>query len=58
VGVLMVFAGVGWLTFAFPSLARSLSPFNFAPGLIGEGALTLWLLFTRVTEQPGTAVRV
>jgi uncharacterized protein DUF4386 len=58
VGVLMVFAGLGWLTFASPSLARSLSPFNFAPGLIGEGALTVWLLFTRANEQPGNAVRI
>ena len=43
-GVLMATAGLGWLTFLSPSLARSLSPYNFAPGLIGEGALTLWLL--------------
>ena len=26
------------------SLANSLSPYNFVPGLIGEGALTVWLL--------------
>jgi hypothetical protein len=43
-GLLMAIAGLGWLTFLSPSLARSLSPYNFAPGLIGEGALTLWLL--------------
>jgi hypothetical protein len=43
-GVLMSCAGVGWLTFLSPSLASFLSPYNFAPGLIGEGALTLWLL--------------
>lgn len=41
---LMAFAGLGWLAFLSPALARSLSPYNFAPGLIGEGALTLWLL--------------
>ena len=56
VGVLMVLAGLGWLTFAFPSLARSLSPFNFLPGLIGEGALTIWLLFTRASERAGAEV--
>ena len=41
---LMAFASVGWLTFLSPSLAKDLYPFNFAPGIIGEGALTLWLL--------------
>jgi hypothetical protein len=41
---LMVFAGLGWLTFLSPSLATFLYPYNFAPGMIGEGALTLWLL--------------
>jgi len=43
-GVLMAIAGLGWLTFLSPPLARYLSPYNFAPGLIGEGALTVWLL--------------
>lgn len=43
-GVLMAFAGLGWLTFLSPPLASSLSPYVLAPGIIGEGALTLWLL--------------
>jgi hypothetical protein len=43
-GALMVFASVGWLTFLSPPLAKSLYPYNFAPGLIGDGSLTLWLL--------------
>jgi hypothetical protein len=43
----MVFAGLGWLTFLSPSLATFLYPYNFAPGMIGEGALTLWLLVKR-----------
>lgn len=43
-GVLMAIGGVGWLTFLSPALTHQLSPFNFAPGLIGEGSLTLWLL--------------
>jgi hypothetical protein len=42
--VLMAAAGLGWLTFLSPSLASQLSPYNFAPGIIGEGALTLWLV--------------
>ena len=43
-GGLMAFAGLGWLTFASPSLAQSLSPYVFAPGILGEGSLTVWLL--------------
>jgi hypothetical protein len=43
-GVLMAFAGLGWLTFLSPPLANHLSPYVFAPGILGEGALTLWLL--------------
>lgn len=57
-GVLMAIAGVSWLTFLSPSLAKSLSPWNFVPALIGEGSLTLWLLVkgvdvTRWKEQAG-----
>jgi hypothetical protein len=43
-GVLMAFGGLGWLTFLSPPLAKYLSPYNMAPGILGEGALTLWLL--------------
>lgn len=48
-GVLMAFASLGWLTFLSPSLAHSLYPYNLTPGIIGEGALTLWLLMVGVT---------
>lgn len=41
---LMAFAALGWLTFLSPPLAESLNPYNLAPGIIGEGALTLWLV--------------
>ena len=44
VGALMVFAGLGWLTFLLPPLANSLTPYNMMPGGIGELSLTLWLL--------------
>lgn len=50
-GVLMVFAGLGWLTFLSPPLANYLSPYIFLPGLLGEGALTLWLLVMGVNVQ-------
>lgn len=50
-GVLMAAGGLGWLTFLSPSLASRLHPYNFAPGMIGEGALTLWLLIRGVDAQ-------
>ncbi len=50
-GLLMAFAGLGWLTFLFPPLANYLSPYVFIPGLLGEGSLTLWLLVKGVNVQ-------
>jgi hypothetical protein len=56
----MIFGGLGWLTFLHQSFAASLFPFNIFPGILGEGALTLWLVFKGVDEarwkeqaQPG-----
>jgi len=50
-GVLMAFGGLGWLTFLSPRVAHYLSPLNMAPGVLGEGALTLWLLVIGVNAQ-------
>jgi len=50
-GVLMVFAGMGYLTLLFPPLARALNPYNLAVGGLGEWALTGWLLVKGV-DQP------
>ena len=50
-GALMAIGGLGWLTFASPSLSHALYPYNLAPGIIGEGALTLWLLGVGLNEQ-------
>ncbi len=50
-GALMAFAGLGWLTFLSPPRANHLYPYNIAPGILGEGALTLWLLVIGVNEQ-------
>lgn len=50
-GVLMAFGGLGWLTFFSPQLAKYLSPYNFVPGLLGEGVLTVWLLVAGVNAQ-------
>ena len=43
-GVLMAVGGLGWLTFISPVLSHYLSPYNMAPGILGEAALTVWLL--------------
>lgn len=49
VGALMAFAAVGWLTFLSPRVSTTLYPYNLAPGIIGEGALTVWLLVKGTT---------
>ena len=50
-GALMAFGGLGWLTFLSPALSSDLAPYNMAPGVIGESALTLWLLVVGVNAQ-------
>lgn len=50
-GVLMVLAGFGWLTFVSSSLVKALSPYNLIPGMLGEGALIVWLLVKGVNVQ-------
>jgi hypothetical protein len=50
-GVLLALGGLGWLTFVSPQLANYLSPYNMAPGILGEGVLTLWLLVMGVNAQ-------
>ena len=48
---LMAFAGLGWLTFFSPSLVKALYPYNLGPGIVGEAALTVWLLVKGVDAQ-------
>jgi Domain of unknown function (DUF4386) len=43
-GVLLLVAGISWLTFADPALALRLAPWNTVAGAIPEILLTLWLL--------------
>jgi len=43
-GVLMAFAGLGWLTFLSAPLANYLSPYIQILGVFAEGSLMLWLL--------------
>jgi hypothetical protein len=49
-GALMAIAGLGWLTYLSP-LAKSLSPYNLALGILGQESLMLWLLVMGVNEQ-------
>jgi Domain of unknown function (DUF4386) len=50
-GALMTIAGLSWLTFLLPPLVNVLSPYNLAPGVLGEGSLTLWLLLFGVNAE-------
>lgn len=56
VGVLMLSAGLGWMTFSFtnlltPAFARVLGPYIMLPGALGEISLTLWLLIRGLNVQ-------
>jgi len=51
IGALLIVAGLGWLTYVHPPTARRLGAFAMAPGMIGEGALTLWLLAAGVNPE-------
>ena len=51
IGVLLILAGAGWLTYAYPPLERELGPFAMAPGMLGEGALTFWLLAAGIDPE-------
>ena len=51
VGVGMVIASLGWLTFLSPPLANALYPYNLLPGIAGEGLLTVWLLAKGVNAE-------
>lgn len=50
-GALMAFGGLGWLSFISPALSSHLLPYNMVPGVLGESALTLWLLTLGVNPQ-------
>jgi hypothetical protein len=54
-GALMVLGGLGWLTLCSPLLANYLSPYNLAFGLLGEGAVCLWVLLTGADVGRGTS---
>jgi Domain of unknown function (DUF4386) len=50
-GLLMGFAGLGWLTYLSPPLANYLSPYNLGFGVVGEALVMLWLLLIGLNTQ-------
>ena len=50
-GVLMAFAGVGWLAFLSPAVALHLATFIEGLGILAEAALMLWLIVKGVNVQ-------
>jgi hypothetical protein len=51
IGALLIVAGLGWLTYIDPPLASRLGALAMAPGMIGEGALTFWLITAGVDPE-------
>ena len=47
-GGLLALSGLGWLTFLSLWLAHHVAPYPMVSGLVGEEALTLWLLVGRL----------
>jgi hypothetical protein len=50
-GWLLMFAGLGWLIFLLPAVARHLSVFIEILGILAEASLMLWLLVKGVNIQ-------
>src|SRR5712692_6090838 len=50
-GVLSILGGLGWLSFLYLPLGYGLFPYIAAVGVLGAGALILWLLVFGVNEQ-------
>jgi hypothetical protein len=50
-GVLMALAGLGWLAFLSPTLARHLSLYIEGLGIFAEASLMLWLIVKGVNFQ-------
>jgi hypothetical protein len=55
IGILVMLAGLGYLTFIWPPLGdRLFVPYILVPGVVGEGSLTLWLIFVGVNADRWT----
>jgi hypothetical protein len=51
IGALLIVAGLCWLTHLHPQLAKRLGVLAMAPGMLGEGVLTVWLLAAGVDPE-------
>ena len=51
IGALLILAGLNYFTFFSHALTHRLWPYDLIPGLIAEGALTIWLLVIGVDES-------
>ncbi len=51
IGVLMMFAGLGYLTLLWPPFANAVAPFNLLVAAPGELSLLLWLLVFGVNAE-------
>lgn len=49
-GIAFIVAGIGWLVFIWPPLAKALYPWMLATGL-GEGVFALWLMIKGVNVE-------
>lgn len=50
-GVLLLPAGLAYVTFVSPSFVHHFYPYILIPGAVGEGVLTLWLLIHGLDSQ-------
>jgi hypothetical protein len=50
-GVLLAIAGLGWVTYLSPPLARYLFPYIAGASALGEIPLLLWLLVVGLNDQ-------
>ena len=55
-GLLIAFAGLGWLTYLSTPIANFLSPYNLASGVLGEALVMLWLLVIGLNAQKWSAL--
>jgi hypothetical protein len=56
-GVLIASGGLGWLTLLSSALAKNLSPYNLAFGVLGEGLVCLWILVDERSTLEGAGQR-
>jgi Domain of unknown function (DUF4386) len=50
-GALLVLAGIGWLAYLSPAVARALSVWIMGIGILAEASLMLWLVVKGVDER-------